>query len=107
MRFQLIKILLLSLFFISQSSFAQNPLSTKRIDPQANSKADALYNQAHRAYSNGNYEKAIKLYKESYEYEPASDTANNLGAAYEASKDYNHAIKWYKKAFEMGKSGGC
>lgn len=103
MRFQLIKILLLSLFFISQSSFAQNPLSTKRIDPQANSKADALYNQAQRLYEQKKYQEAIKLYEESYEYKPSKDIPANAGISYEDIGKYDKAIYWYNIGIEKYK----
>ena len=105
MKHLLIKILL-SILFIGQCALAQNPLSVKRIDPQASAKADALYNTAHRAYSNGNYKKAIELYKKSFEYKPLADAAINLGAAYDEIGKYQEAIQWYKKAYKMGDIGG-
>ena len=107
MKYQLLKLLFIVFLFIGQSTSAIEPLSMKRVDPNASEKADSLYNEAHRAYSHGNYEKAIKLYKESYEYKPSADAAINLGAAYDEVKDYDNAIKWYEKSYKMGDVGGA
>ena len=96
MKNRLLNLLFLTLWFITQGAYAVESLSAKRLDPQAKQKADSLYNQAQRAYSHGNYKQAIVLYKESYEYKPAADAANNLAATYEQIKDYDEAIKWYR-----------
>ena len=100
MKNRLLNLLFLALLFITQNTYAAESLSAKRLDPQAKQKADNLYNEAHRAYSNGNYEKAIKLYKESFEYKKSKDICANIGSAYDEIGDYNNAIKWYKVGIE-------
>ncbi|WP_324172378.1 hypothetical protein [Sulfurimonas sp.] len=96
MKYKLLKLLFLAFLFIGQSAYAIEPLSIKYVDPKASEKADSLYNKAHRAYSQGNYEKAIELYRSSYEYKISADVLNNLAATFEKVKDYDNAIKWYK-----------
>ena len=101
-----------TLLLLTQGVSAES-LSAKRFDPQASEKADSLYNEAHRAYANGNYEKAITLYKESFEYKKSRDICANIGNAYDEIGDYNNAIKWYTigikefndqaSAFNLGK----
>ncbi|PHR55861.1 MAG: hypothetical protein COA44_09475 [Arcobacter sp.] len=103
---KLLKLLFLAFLFIGQSAYAVEPLSIKRIDPQAKEKAQIAFNKANNYAKQGNYTEALDYFKTSYEYESADGTAFNLGIAYEELKDYNNAIKWYKKAFEMGKIEG-
>lgn len=96
MKYELLKLLFLGVLFIGQSAYAIDTPSVKQFSLNASEKADSLYNEAHRAYSQENYEKAIELYKESYEFKPSADVSNNLAATFEKVKDYDNAIKWYE-----------
>jgi TPR repeat protein len=54
-----------------------------------------------------NYIEAIKWYKISIQGGSVKDSAYNLAILYEdIYKDYHNAIKYYKKAFEMGNTDG-
>ncbi|WP_324172384.1 tetratricopeptide repeat protein [Sulfurimonas sp.] len=107
MKYKLLKLLFLASLFIGQSAYAIEPLSIKYVDPKASEKADSLYNEAHRLSEQGKYEKAIELYKSSYEYKISADVLNNLAATFEKIKDYDNAIKWYRKAINEGSSLGA
>ena len=56
-------------------------------------------------YNNGNYKKAVKLWKKAAEQ--GDDAAQyNLGVMYDEGQgvrqDYKEAVKWYKKAAKQG-----
>jgi tetratricopeptide (TPR) repeat protein len=69
-------------------------------------KAQIAFEQANKFATQGNHKKAIEYFTKSYKLDPADGTAFNLGLDYEAIKDYKNALKWYKKAFEMGRIDG-
>lgn len=57
----------------------------------------ASYDEGLKYYQNGEYRKAIRLFKEIYE-KGRMEVAVDLGDVYFSMKNYNEAISWYKKA---------
>ncbi|PCI25948.1 MAG: hypothetical protein COB67_10460 [SAR324 cluster bacterium] len=87
----IIKILFLLLVLNSQMLFAES----------SSDKADKLYNQAQRLYSNAKYKEAIPLYEKSYELKPSKDIPANTGISYKNIGNYKKSIYWYKVGIKV------
>ena len=65
----------------------------------------AISNLAYIYFEKGEYEKAIKYYKE---YQKIADDTNNyfwIGSSYDNLEDYKNAKEWYLKATKYDKDG--
>jgi hypothetical protein len=56
-----------------------------------------LSNQGIAKYKAGDYEEAIKLFKQAYELEQVPNLLYNIARCYEKLEQYNEAIKYYEK----------
>lgn len=57
-------------------------------------------------HKNGNTDKAIEHYKESYRYNPRHISAlSSIAYCYEFKKDYKRALEWYEKYLKLAKPG--
>ena len=80
-----------------QSKFPDNSSMKKLLNEiKADSDAEIMDN-AYKAYSSGDYNKSIELYKSLPE---STDTLLGIAGAYQGLKQEENALEYYKKAFE-------
>lgn len=83
--------------------------SLKLVQDSLTQVAEEYYRQGLKYYYDGNYEKAVELYRKSSDLENAKGQTG-LGRMYEkglgVNQDYREAVKWYRKAAEKGDALG-
>lgn len=79
-------------------------LSMLEPDPTDLSMAYQSYGEAE--YSRHNWDKALPLYQEAYEFNPKNlSLISTIGYIYEQKKDYKSALEWYDRYLSLGKPG--
>jgi tetratricopeptide (TPR) repeat protein len=71
---------------------------------QDRKKAEQRFNEASKAYTAGDYDKAVQGFLEAYQLVPTNPLLFNIGQAYRLSGDKEKALSYYEKyvAFEPG-----
>ncbi len=74
------------------------------VDP-AVARAKAAFAAADRAYNDGDYETAVREYKNAYEAKPHPSVLFNIGQAHERLVDYTQAVSYFERYLaEMGEA---
>lgn len=82
-----LSMILLAIFITLSCGFSATakPVKDKRVTAAA------------AAYENGEFEKALQLFKDAYADDPQSSYLYNIGRVYESNADYPNAVEYYKK----------
>jgi tetratricopeptide (TPR) repeat protein len=91
------KLAFLIILFVSSTALAQ----------QNNAKvAEQHFNQGQKAYTAGEYDKAMKEFLAAYQAFPANTLLFNIGQTYRMQGDHEKALAYYQKYVEFEPNGG-